>query len=61
MMDKLRILLEYIRLEITFFLTVLVWHLNYRHGPDIGISEVLRAMADRFEPGHEYWNTATVN
>lgn len=61
MMDLLRTFLEYIRLEVTFFLTILVWRLNYRHGPDIGISEVLRALADRFEPEHECWHMVTVN
>lgn len=50
LVEQILKLLEQIRLELTFFLTVLIWRLNYHYGPDIVISEVLRSVANRFEP-----------
>mgnify|MGYP001568629899 CR=1 FL=1 len=55
MMVKIRLLSELLRLETTFFLTVLIWRLNHRFGPDAGISEALRAMANQFEPTYPIW------
>jgi hypothetical protein len=52
--------LEQLRLEFTFFLAVFIWRLNHRFGPDIEISEVLRSVANRFEPNHPGWADAII-